>query len=192
MFKEVRYGMRSLLKRPGLTAVALITLGLGIGVSTAIFSAVDSVLLRPLPLKDPARLVAVWEHTPSLGIAQNHMAPANFFDLRKHNEVFEDAGAFSEFSTNLTGAGEPERLEGQLVTANVFNLLGVPPALGRTFSAEEDQVGREHVVVLSDALWRRRFGADPAGKKKAAVNVRCLDDVDLAAVKKVPFDGLSR
>ena len=162
MFKDLRFALRGLSKRPGLTAVALITLGLGIGVSTAIFSAVDSVLLRPLPLKDPARLVAVWEHTPSLGIAQNHMAPANYFDLRNHNQVFEGAGAFSEFTTNLTGAGEPERLEGQLVTANVFNLLGVPPALGRTFSAEEDQVGREHVVVLSDALWRRRFNRDPS------------------------------
>ena len=132
MLKDVRYGVRSLLKRPGLTAVALITLGLGIGVNTAIFSAVDSVLLRPLPLKDPQRLVAVWEHTPSLGIAQNQMSSANFFDLRNHNEIFEGAGAFSELSTNLTGAGEPERLEGQLVTANVFSLLGVQPALGRT------------------------------------------------------------
>src|SRR5215813_1081754 len=140
MFKDVRYGMRSLLKRPGLTAVALITLGLGIGVSTVIFSAVDSVLLRPLPLKDPSRLVAIWEHTPTLGIAQNQMAPANFFDLRKQNQAFEDVGAFSELSLNLSGAGEPERLEGQLVTANVFGLLGVSPALGRTFSGEEDQV----------------------------------------------------
>lgn len=161
MLKDVRYGIRSLLKRPGLTAVALITLGLGIGVNTAIFSAVDSVLLRPLPFNDPARLVAVWEHTPHLGIAQNHMAPANFFDLRNHNDVFEGVGAFSELSTNLTGAGEPERLAGQLVTANVFNLLGVQPALGRTFAADEDQIGREHVVVLSDALWQRRFNRDP-------------------------------
>ena len=161
MLKDLRYGFRSLLKRPGLTVVALVTLGLGIGVSTAIFSAVDSVLLRPLPLKEPARLVAVWEHTPSLGIAQNHMSPANFFDLRKENQVFEGVGAFSELSTNLTGGGEPERLEGQLVTANVFNLLGVQPALGRTFSPEEDQLGHEQVVVLSDALWQRRFNRDP-------------------------------
>lgn len=160
MLKDIRYGIRSLLKRPGLTAVALITLGLGIGVNTAIFSAVDSVLLRPLPLKDPARLVAVWEHTPSLGIVQNQMSPANYFDLRNQNQVFEDAGAFTEFSLNLTGEGEPERLDGQMVTASVFPLLGVSPALGRTFAADEDQVGKEHVVVLSDALWRRRFNRD--------------------------------
>jgi putative ABC transport system permease protein len=82
VIKDVRFAFRCLLKRPGLTAVALITLGLGIGVNTAIFSAVDSVLLRPLPLKDPEQLVAVWEHTPSLGIVQNQMAPANYFDLR--------------------------------------------------------------------------------------------------------------
>src|SRR5690349_24128178 len=100
MLKDVRYGIRSLLKRPGLTAVALLTLGLGIGVNTAIFSAVDSVLLRPLPLKYPERLVAVWEHTPHLGIAQNHMAPANFFELRNHNVVFEGDDAISELSTN--------------------------------------------------------------------------------------------
>ena len=161
MLKDIRYGVRSLLKRPGLTAVALITLALGIGVNTAIFSAVDSVLLRPLPFKEPDRVVAIWEHTPHLGIARNEFAPANYFDLRKQNQVFEDVGAFGQLSTNLTGDGEPEQLEGQLVTANVFTLLGVAPALGRTFAGDEDQTGREHVAVLSDALWRRRFNGDP-------------------------------
>ena len=161
MLKDIRYGIRSLLKRPGLAAVALITLALGIGVNTAIFSAVDSVLLRPLPFKEPERLMAVWEHTPHLGIARNEFAPANYFDLRKQNQVFEDVGAFGQLSINLTGQGEPEQLEGQLVTANVFTLLGVAPALGRTFASDEDQLGREHVAVLSDALWRRRFASDP-------------------------------
>ncbi len=162
VIKDVRFAFRGLLKRPGLTAVALITLGLGIGVNTAIFSAVDSVLLRPLPLKDPEQLVAVWEHTPSLGIVQNQMAPANYFDLRNHNQVFTDVGAFTDLSMNLTGAGEPERLDGQMMTASVFSLLGVQPAVGRTFAADEDQIGKEHVVVLSDALWRRRFNRDSA------------------------------
>jgi putative ABC transport system permease protein len=161
MLKDLRYGIRSLLKRPGLTAVALITLALGIGVNTAIFSAVDSVLLRPLPFKEPERVVAIWEHSPHLGIARNEFAPANFFDLRRQNQMFEDVGAFGQLSINLTGEGEPERLEGQLVTANVFALLGVPPALGRTFAPEEDQLGREHVAVLSDVLWQRRFNRDP-------------------------------
>ena len=162
MLKDVRYGIRSLLKRPGLTLVALITLALGIGINTAIFSAVDSVLLRPLPFKDPERLMAIWEHTPHLGIARNEFAPANYFDLRNQNQVFEGVGAFGQLSTNLTGAGEPEQLEGQLVTANVFALLGVPAAVGRTFAADEDQTGRDQVVVLSDALWQRRFNRDPA------------------------------
>jgi putative ABC transport system permease protein len=161
MLKDVRYGIRSLLKRPGLTLVALITLALGIGINTAIFSAVDSVLLRPLPFKDPERLMAIWEHTPHLGIARNEFAPANYFDLRNQNQVFEGVGAFGQLSTNLTGAGEPEQLEGQLVTANVFALLGVPAAVGRTFAADEDQTGRDQVVVLSDALWQRRFNRDP-------------------------------
>jgi len=161
MLKDLRYGVRSLLKRPGLTAVALITLALGIGVNTAIFSAIDSVMLRPLPFKDPESLVAVWEHTTALGIAQNEFAPANYFDLRDQNQVFEDLGAFGPLSVNLTGEGEPEQLEGQLVTANVFKLLGVQPQLGRTFASDEDQKGREYVAVLSDALWARRFNRDP-------------------------------
>ena len=161
MLKDLRYGVRSLLKRPGLTAVALITLALGIGVNTAIFSAVDSVMLRPLPFKDPESLVAVWEHTPVLGIARNEFAPANYFDLRNQNQSFEEVGAFGQLSINLTGEGEPEQLDGQLVTANVFKLLGVQPALGRTFASDEDQKGSEHVAVLSDGLWARRFNRDP-------------------------------
>jgi putative ABC transport system permease protein len=162
ILRDVRFGIRSLAKRPGATLVALVTLALGIGVNTAIFSAVDSILLRPLPFKDPGRVVSVWEHTPALGIRQNQAAPANFFDIRNQNQVFEALGAYGPLDINLTGAGEPERLDGQLVSANVFAILGVAPALGRTFLANEDQVGQEHVVVLSDALWQRRFNRDPA------------------------------
>src|ERR1051325_3351377 len=162
IFTDIRFGFRSLLKRPGATAIALVTLALGIGVNTAIFSAVDSILLRPLPLRDPERLVSVWEQTPALGIQQNQSAPANFFDLRNQNSVFEALGAYGPLDINLTGAGEPERLDGQLVSANVFTILGVAPALGRTFLPNEDQVGQEHVVVLSDALWQRRFNRDPS------------------------------
>ena len=161
MLKDLRHGLRSLAKRPGLTAVALVTLALGIGVNTAIFSAVDSVLLRPLPFNDPDRVVAVWEHTPHLGIVRNEFAPANYFDLREQNTVFDGVGAFGQLSVNHTGAGEPEQLEGQLATANVFAILGVAPALGRTFAPDEDQEGREHVAVLSHSLWQRRFNRDP-------------------------------
>ncbi len=160
VIQDIRYGLRSLLKRPGATAVALVTLALGIGVNTAIFSAVNSVLLRPLPLKDPDRVVSIWEHTLRFGINQNEVAPANFFDLRNQNQVFDGIGAHGPQDLNLSGNGEPERLTGELVTANVFSILGVAPALGRTFLPDEDQVGHENVVLLSDALWQRRFNRD--------------------------------
>ena len=161
MTKDIRYGLRTLLKRPGATAVALLTLALGIGVNTAIFSAVDSILLRPLPLKDPERLVSIWEHSLRIGINQNEVAPANFFDLRNQNQVFEGIGAHGPQDINLSGDGEPERLSAELVTANVLSILGVEPALGRTFLPDEDQTGQHRVVVLSDALWHRRFNRDP-------------------------------
>ena len=160
IFQDIRYGIRSLLKRPGSTLVALITLALGIGVNTAIFSAVDSILLRPLPLKDPERLVSVWEQGLGQGINQNEVAPANFFDLRTQNNAFEGIGAHGPQDINLTGDGEPERLNGELVSANVLSILGVQPALGRTFLPNEDQEGQHRVVVLSDALWQRRFNRD--------------------------------
>lgn len=161
--KDIRYGLRSLLKRPGSTVVALVTLALGIGVNTAIFSAVDSVLLRPLPLKDPERLVSIWEQGLKQGINQNEVAPANFFDLRAQAQGFEAIGAHGPQDINLTGGeAEPERLNGELVTANVLSILGVEPVLGRTFSPDEDQVGNEHVVVLSERLWQRRFNRDPS------------------------------
>jgi putative ABC transport system permease protein len=162
IFTDIRYGFRSLLKRPAFTAIALLTLALGIGVNSAIFSAVDSILLRPLPLKDPERLVSVWEQTLRDGIQQNEAAPANFLDIQNQNQSFEQIGAFGPDDVNLTGDGEPERLDGQVVTANVFSILGVAPALGRTFAPEEDQPGQQHVVVLSDAIWRRRFNQDPS------------------------------
>jgi putative ABC transport system permease protein len=161
MMTDFRYAVRTLTKRPAFVLIAVLTIALGIGVNTAIFSAVDAVMLRPLPFKDPEALMAVWEHTPALGIAQNEFAPANYFDLRQQNQVFEDLGAFGQLSVNLTGEGEPEQLDGQLVTANVFKLLGVQPALGRTFASDEDQKGRDTVAVLSDALWARRFNRDP-------------------------------
>ena len=160
ILQDIRYGLRSLLKRPGATLVALVTLALGIGVNTAIFSAVDSVLLRPLPHKDPERLVSIWEQGLRQGINQNEVAPANFFDLRNQSQAFEGIGAHGPQDINLTGDGEPERLNGELVTANVFSILGVDPLLGRTFLPEEDITGQHRVVVLSERLWQRRFNGD--------------------------------
>src|SRR6476660_8836743 len=133
LLHDLRFAARSLMKRPGATAIALVTLALGIGVNTAIFSAVDSVLLRPLPFNEPERLVSVWEQTLRLGIQQNEAAPSNFFDLRNQSHSFAALGAYGPLDINLTGSGDPERLDGQLVSANVFSILGVAPALGRTF-----------------------------------------------------------
>ena len=162
LLRDIRFGARNLIKRPASTLVALITLALGIGVNTAIFSVVDSILLRPLPFKDSERVVSIWEQGLGQGISQNEVAPANFFDLRNQTHVFEGIGAHGPQDVNLTGDGDPERLNGELVTANVLSLLGVEPALGRTFLTNEDQLGQHRVVVLSDALWQRRFNRDPS------------------------------
>ena len=159
--QDLRYGLRVLVKNPGFTTVAIIALALGIGANSAIFSVVNTVLLRPLPYKNPDKLVMVWEEATHLGFPKNTPSPANFIDWRDQNTVFEGVAAIVERSFNLTGVGEPERFDGRRVSANLFALLGVEPHLGRTFRPEEDQPGT-HVVILSYGLWQRRFGSDPS------------------------------
>ncbi|HYJ87663.1 MAG TPA: ABC transporter permease [Pyrinomonadaceae bacterium] len=167
LLQDIRYGFRRLLKRPGITAIAVVSLGLGIGANTSIFSVVNAVLLRPLPYQDSERLVVLWE-TNSQQIAvqmntqnRNQVAPANFLDWNNQNQVFEGMAAIRVLSFNLTGGDLPERVPGAIVTQNLFSLLGVKPALGRSFLPEDAQPNRERVAVLSDGLWQRRFGADP-------------------------------
>ena len=160
--QDLRYGLRMLLKNPGFTIVAIIALALGIGANTAIFSVVNTVLLRPLPYKDPDRLVMVWEDNSKQGFPRDTPAAANYIDWRNQNHVFEGMAAMVEISFNLTGAGDPERIDGQRVSANLFSLLGVEPQSGRAFLPEEDRPGANHVVIMSHGLWQRRFGADPA------------------------------
>jgi len=160
LIKDIRYGIRGLLKRPGFTAIALITLALGIGANTAIFSAVNAVLLRPLPFRDPDQLVIVWEDATFAGFPRNTPAPANYVDWKTQNQSFADMAASHESSFNLTGDGEPERVAAYSVNANFFPLLGVQPILGRTFSAEEDRPGANKVAVLSYNLWQSRYGGD--------------------------------
>ncbi len=159
-FQDLRYAARMQRKNPAFTIVAIIALALGIGANTAIFSVVNTVLLRPLPYKDPERLVMVWEDASKFGYPNDTPAVANYVDWRDQNTVFEGMAAIADESFNLTGAGDPERLEGRLVSAKLFPLLGVEAQIGRTFTNEEDQPGANRVVVLSYGLWQRRFGGD--------------------------------
>src|ERR671932_694121 len=165
LLQDVRFGLRTLLKRPGFTLVALLTLALGVGANTAIFSVVNAVLLRPLPYKDPDRLVRLSESSqqgPGMSISY-----PNFKDWRAQGTVFEGLAAARFEDFNLTGADEPERLQGRNVSWNFFDVLGVRPALGRTFRAEEDHAGAPRVCVISYGLWQRRFGSDEKAVGKA-------------------------
>ena len=154
VLQDVRYAVRALVRRPLFLVVSLTALGLGIGANTAIFSVVNAVLLRPLPYADPSRLVVL------LHRGVNPVAPANYFDWRAQSRSFETMGAAEYWTPNITGGDRPESLDGLRMTAEMFPLLGVPPLLGRVFSAEETRAGHEREVVLGYALWQRRFGGD--------------------------------
>ncbi|HET8675202.1 MAG TPA: ABC transporter permease [Blastocatellia bacterium] len=167
--RDLRYAVRMLAKRPGFTIVAVLTLAIGIGATTAIFSVVNAVLLRPLPYKEPDRLVQFWETNPLKGWTENVVAPANYLDWQSRSESFESMSAYFGSQTRdvgpsnfyLTGDGEPERLKGLGVTGEFFSVLGIEPLHGRGFRPEETWQGN-YVVVLSHGLWQRRFGGDPA------------------------------
>jgi putative ABC transport system permease protein len=161
LWQDVRYALRTLAKNPAFTSIAIVAIALGIGANTVIFSAVNAVLLRPLPFKHPRQLVMVWENAAHLGFPKNTPSPPNFLDWQRQNTVFTGMAAMSERSFNLTGVGEPERLDGRRVSANLFDLLGVRALLGRTFVADDDRPG-SHMVLLSYSLWQRRFGSDPS------------------------------
>ena len=158
--QDLRYGARRLVKNPGFTVVAVITLALGIGANTAIFSVVNTVLLQPLPYKDSDRLMMVWEENTRQGFPRNSLSAANYIDWRDQNQVFEGTAVLAHQSFNLTGAGEPERIDGRRVSTSLFGVLGVEPQLGRAFLPEEDQAGSNRVVIISHGLWQRRFGSD--------------------------------
>jgi predicted permease len=161
MYNDLRYAIRQLRKNPGFTAVAVLTLALGIGANTAIFSLVDAVLLRPLPFREPDRLVMIWEDASRIGFPQNNPAPGNYSDWKSQNRVFEDVAAVSWRTFNLTGDGQPERINANTITANFFPLLGIRPALGRYFLPEDDRPDSQKVAILGYGLWQRRFGGDP-------------------------------
>ena len=159
-WQDLRYGLRTLVKNPAFTSIAIVAIALGIGANSVIFSAVDAVLLRPLPFKNPEQLVMIWENATHLGFPKDTPSPANFLDWQKQATSFTGIAAMAESSFNLTGVGEPERLDGRRVSANLFELLGVPALLGRAFVPDDDKPGT-HVVLLNYSLWQRRFGSDP-------------------------------
>jgi predicted permease len=158
LWQDVRYGLRQLARSPGFTAVAVLTLALGIGANTAIFSVLHAVLLKPLPYPDAERLVMIWN---SYGTNRTSNSPPDYFDRVEGSRLLESIAAFQSVNFNLTGLGEPVRLEGARVTASFFPTLGVEPSQGRVFLPEEDQLGRDNIVVLSHGCWMRRFGGDP-------------------------------
>ena len=159
VWQDLRYGARMLLRQPGFTLIAVITLALGIGANTAIFSVVNAVLLRPLPCEDPDRLV-VFSSAPQQGHPEACSLP-DFADWREQSRSFERMAAFTDRAFNLTGVGEAERLNGQVITSDLFPALSIPLAFGRNFLPEEDRPGVSGVVILSYGLWQRRFGSNP-------------------------------
>jgi putative ABC transport system permease protein len=159
LLADLRYSVRLLRKAPGFTAIAVATLALGIGANTAIFSAVDAMLVRPLPYADADRVVLVWEDVGVAGIPRNTPAPGNYNDWARLSRSFTGMAATRGANANLTADGPPELILGRAVTPNFFDVLGVRPAIGRSFTAEEDRTGAP-VVVISDGLWRRRYRGD--------------------------------
>jgi len=188
VWQDLRYGARMLLKSPNYTLIAVAMLALGIGANTAIFSVVSAVMLRSLPYREPDRLVMVWGADQKGRLSTT--APARFLDWRVRNDVFTDMAAIEDAEISnrprffMTGGDRPERVRGAMVSTNFFSVLGVEPRIGRSFLPEEEQAGRNQVVIISDALWRRRFGADPEIHRKT-IN---LNDATYTVIGVMPPD----
>jgi len=183
LLQDLRYGMRTLRKSPGFATVAVLTLAIGIGANTAIFSFVNGVLLKPLPYGEPERIVRVLEKPPGGG--RNGISTLNYLDWQKDNTVFEYMAAQTGGSVTLTGVTEPVQLRGSRVSPHYFDIFGIQATLGRTFAADEDQLGKEHVAVLSHALWVSQFGADPGVIGRSII----LDGVRHTVVGVLPAGG---
>src|SRR5262245_51016036 len=158
LLNDLRFALRMLRKSPGFTLVATLTLALGIGANTAIFSFVDAVLLKSLPYPNPEEIVNVWEKPPQGD--RNGISTLNFLDWKNQNSVFTAMAASSGGSVTLTGVDTPVQLRARRASASFFDILGVRAAFGRTFAPDEDQPGKDQVVVLSHRIWQSRFGAD--------------------------------
>src|SRR5271169_4504611 len=168
LIQDLRYASRMLVKNRGFTAVAVLTLALGIGANTVVFSVVNGVLLRPLPFPEPEKLV--WVQAASLGAsnwAGGPLSPPDFKDYREQSKSFEHLVAFIENPSTLTGTGEPERVAGAVVSSGFFEMLGAMPAYGRAFLSDDEQVVMPEVTILSHGLWQRRFGGDTSAVGKS-------------------------
>jgi putative ABC transport system permease protein len=180
--KDIRYGFRNLLKRPAFAGIAVITLALGIGGNTAIFSVINSVLLRPLPYQNSDRLVMIWGNFAKLSIERLAAKAAEYEDYRAQNQIFEQVAAFENQGLNLTGDEQAERITGARVTANLFSMLGAQAKQGRSIAPEENQTGHDNVVVISQAFWQRHFG----GKASAVGQTLRLDDQNYTVIGVMP------
>ena len=161
LLQDLRYSIRALIKTPSFTIVAVLALALGIGANVAIFSVVNGILIKPLPYQNQDRLVRVFAQFLGQDMPKSNMSPPEFIDFKRRNRVFDETAAYADWKVNLTGVPDPERLSSTYVTAGLWRILGVPAALGRTFTDQEDQKGHDTVVVLSHDLWQKRFGNDP-------------------------------
>jgi hypothetical protein len=157
LLQDVRYALKQLRKNLGFTAVAVVTLALGIGANTTVFSATDAVLLKPLPYKDSNRLVMIWEQNPHRGWLENIVSVANYLDWRQQNHVFSDLAAFEAISFSLAGNGAPQEIPALRATSSLFSVLGVRPLRGRVFLPEEGKRGSSPVAVLSCGLWQQSY-----------------------------------
>jgi putative ABC transport system permease protein len=160
LYQDLRHALRVLRSKPAFTVVAVVTVAVGIGANSAVFSVVNSVLLKALPYTQEQRLVMIWETKAREGRDHNVISPANFLYWQQHSSAFEQMASFFDDTSTLTGEGDPEEIPSQGISTNLFSLLGISPMLGRDFSADEGQRGHNHEVLLSYELWRRRFGAD--------------------------------
>src|SRR5262245_7276209 len=160
LVQDLRYAIRVLAKSPASTAVIVLSLAIGIGANSAIFSVVNALLLRPLPYTDADRLVIMWQRSPGLGVAEDWFSPAQYYDVKTQSTSFEETAVTIGASFNMTGSGEPERVDAAKVSSSFFRLVGASPMLGRVFTPDEDEPGKAPAVVLSNGFWRRRFGSD--------------------------------
>ena len=178
--QDLRYGVRVLVKSPGFSLIAILTLALGIGANTAIFSVVNGVLLNPLPFHEPNQLVSMFQEIPNF--KNGSISYPNFLDWRRMNTTFAGMAAYRSTGFNLSGNGEPERLHGEMISAGFFEILGVNPIMGRTFTADEDRLGANPTAMITEGLWQRKFG----GRKDIIGQRMVLDDVGRTIVGVVP------